>query len=155
MRNTKTITILDDTDEIKFKLTAMAAMAQQRWLSKAGALLVKSGMLKANIGVNPDVGSIVKALLDSDLAFLGNIDTDGVNRLMVDLICQTACKLSGARGVVEMTENELENTFTKLSSLIELEKQCLTINFDFFHDVGVLTGPDSKMTSLGASKPSK
>lgn len=155
MRNTKTITILDDTDEIKFKLTAMSAMAQQRWLSKAATILIKSGLLKANVGASPNVASIVKTLLGSDFAFLGNIDTDDANALMVDLICKTSTKLSGARGVVEMTESELENTFTKLSSLVELEKQCLTINFDFFQNASLFAGLDLKTTTSKELKPLK
>ncbi len=142
MRNTKNITILDDTDEIKFKLTAMSAMSQQTWLSRAGALLVKTGILKADIGNNFDLGTMLNALKANGFSFLGNLDTEGVNALMVDLIGRTAKKLTG-RGIVEMTPSELENTFTKLTSLIELEKECFMINFDFFQNGGLFNGPAS------------
>ena len=83
MRKNKNITIIDNGNEIKFKITALSAMQQQRWLAKAFTTLA------------------------------------------------TAVKMSGA-GITQLNEQELENTFESIKALVELEKECFNISFDFF-----------------------
>lgn len=140
MRDSRNITIYDDGDEIKFKLTKMGAWRAQRWLVDAGISLVGTGII-SRVGQGGAVGvsDIIGALLEDGLSSLGNLKGEEVERLVADLIHGTALKLTG-RGVVEMTAHEIENTFSSLPALFELEKQCLEINFGFFAQGGALTG---------------
>ena len=39
--------------------------------------------------------------------------------------------MSGA-GITQLNEQELENTFESIKALVELEKECFNISFDFF-----------------------
>jgi hypothetical protein len=131
MRNTQNITINDDGVEIKFKLTALSAVALQKWIIKTGVALAESGLLEVDVGNNFSVDAILSSISKKGLGFLGKLDPDKANNLIIDLVTQSAVKLTGA-GVIQLSEKELENTFTSIQALFELEKQCLGINFDFF-----------------------
>lgn len=130
MRKTKNLTIIDNGNEIKFKLIALSAMQQQRWLAKAFTTLAESGLLEMDVS-SLDLSQIINAIKAKGLGFLGRLDSDKINDLLVDLVSKTAQKMSGA-GVTQLTEKELENTFENIRSLVELEKECFNISFDFF-----------------------
>lgn len=140
MRNIKNITIIDDKTELKFKLTAMSARAQQKWLAKLIGIVIKSGFFKSETGeVAADMSAVFRSIKDSGFAFLGNINAEDAEGLLLDLVCNTAVKLTG-KAVIPMTEREIDNTFSKLDALFELEKACFSINFDFFREGGALSG---------------
>lgn len=130
MRKTKNLTIKDNGNEIKFKLIALSAMQQQRWLAKAFTTLAESGLLEMDVS-SLDLSQIINAIKAKGLGFLGRLDSDKINDLLVDLVSKTAQKMSGA-GVTLLTESELEKTFENIRSLVELEKECFNISFDFF-----------------------
>lgn len=130
MRKTKNLTIIDNGNEIKFKLIALSAMQQQRWLAKAFTTLAESGLLEMDVS-SLDLSQIINAIKAKGLGFLGRLDSDKINDLLVDLVSKTAQKMSGA-GVTQLTELELEQTFENIRSLVELEKECFNISFDFF-----------------------
>ena len=133
MRKTKNITIVDNGNEIKFKLTALSAMQQQRWLAKAFTTLAESGLLEMDVS-SLDISQIINAIKAKGLGFLGRLDSDKINDLLVELVSKTAVKMVGA-GIIQITETELENTFENIRSLVELEKECFNISFDFFQNV--------------------
>ena len=135
MRTTKNISIFDDDVKIDFKLTALSAMKLQKWIIKAGIALAESGLLETDVGNNFSIDAVFSAISKKGLGFLGKLDPEKTNALLVELIRETAVKMTGA-GIIPLTENELENTFTKIQSLFELEKQCFAINFDFFRTDG-------------------
>lgn len=130
MRKTKNLTIIDNGNEIKFKLIALSAMQQQRWLAKAFTTLAESGLLEMDVS-SLDLSQIINAIKAKGLGFLGRLDSDKINDLLVDLVFKTAQKMTGA-GITQLTESELENTFENIRSLVELEKECFNISFDFF-----------------------
>lgn len=130
MRKTKNLTIKDNGNEIKFKLIALSAMQQQRWLAKAFTTLAESGLLEMDVS-NLDLSQIINAIKAKGLGFLGRLDSDKINDLLVDLVSKTAQKMTGV-GFTQLTEKELENTFENIRSLVELEKECFNISFDFF-----------------------
>lgn len=132
MRKTKNITIKDNGNEYKFKLTALSAMAQQRWLFKAFTTLAESGLLEVDIE-DFDIAKIISAIKAKGLGFLGKLDSDKINDLLIDLISKTAVKLTGS-AVIALDEKELEATFEDIRSLISLQKECFTISFDFFQN---------------------
>ena len=146
MRKTKNLTIIDNGNEIKFKLIALSAMQQQRWLAKAFTTLAESGLLEMDVS-SLDLSQIINAIKAKGLGFLGRLDSDKINDLLVDLVSKTAQKMTGA-GVTQLTEKELENTFENIRSLVELEKECFNISFDFFQLGEQLTTPDKRSTTL-------
>ena len=124
MRKNKNITIIDNGNEIKFKITALSAMQQQRWLAKAFTTLAECGLLEMDVS-SLDISQIVNAIKAKGL------DSDKVNDLLIELVSKTAVKMSGA-GITQLNEQELENTFESIKALVELEKECFNISFDFF-----------------------
>ena len=130
MRKTKNITIVDNGNELKFKLIALSAMQQQRWIAKAFTTLAESGLLEMDVN-SLDLNQIVNAIKAKGLGFIGRLDSDKINDLLIELVAKTAKRMNGA-GFTELNERELENTFENIKALIELEKECFNISFDFF-----------------------
>ena len=133
MRKTKNITIVDNGNELKFKLIALSAMQQQRWIAKAFTTLAESGLLEMDVN-SLDLNQIVNAIKAKGLGFIGRLDSDKINDLLIELVSKTAKRMNGA-SVTELNEKELENTFESIQALIELEKECFNISFDFFRIV--------------------
>ena len=130
MRKTKNITIVDNGNELKFKLIALSAMQQQRWIVKAFTTLAESGLLEVDVN-SLDLNQIVNAIKAKGLGFIGRLDSDKINDLLIELVSKTAKRMNGT-GFTELNERELENTFESIKALIELEKECFNISFDFF-----------------------
>ena len=130
MRKTKNITIVDNGNELKFKLIALSAMQQQRWIAKAFTTLAESGLLEVDVN-SLDLNQIVNAIKAKGLGFIGRLDSDKINDLLIELVSKPAKRMNGA-GFTELNERELENTFESIKALIELEKECFNISFDFF-----------------------
>ena len=85
MRKNKNITIIDNGNEIKFKITALSAMQQQRWLAKAFTTLAECGLLEMDVS-SLDISQIVNAIKAKGLGFLGRLDSDKVNDLLIELV---------------------------------------------------------------------
>lgn len=130
MRKTKNITIVDNGNELKFKLIALSAMQQQRWIAKAFTTLAESGLLEIDVN-SLNLKQIIDAIKARGLGFIGRLDSDKINDLLIELVSKTAKRMNGA-SVTELNERELENTFENIQALIELEKECFNISFDFF-----------------------
>lgn len=130
MRKTKNITINDNGNELKFKLIALSAMQQQRWIAKAFTTLAESGLLEIDVN-SLNLNQIVNAIKAKGLGFIGRLDSDKINDLLIELVSKTAKRMNGT-GFTELNERELENTFESINALIELEKECFNISFDFF-----------------------
>lgn len=130
MRKTKNITINDNGNELKFKLIALSAMQQQRWIAKAFTTLAESGLLEVDVN-SLNLKQIIDAIKAKGLGFIGRLDSDKINDLLIELVSKTAKRMNGV-GFTELNERELENTFESIKALIELEKECFNISFDFF-----------------------
>lgn len=129
MRETKDITIIDNNNDLKFRLTALSALSLQKWIIKAGVILSSSGLLEVNVS-NLDVNSILSAISKKGLSFLGNLNDEKVNDLIINLVCDCTQLLNG-KMITQLNEKELDNTFTDIKALIELEKEVFKINFSF------------------------
>ena len=105
-------------------------MQQQRWIAKAFTTLAESGLLEMDVN-SLDLNQIVNAIKAKGLGFIGRLDSDKINDLLIELVSKTAKRMNGA-GFTELNERELENTFESIKALIELEKECFNISFDFF-----------------------
>ena len=101
-------------------------MQQQRWLAKAFTTLAECGLLEMDVS-SLDISQIVNAI--KGIRLFGAFRFK-VNDLLIELVSKTAVKMSGA-GITQLNEQELENTFESIK-LVELEKECFNISFDFF-----------------------
>lgn len=136
MRNSKFVTIQDGENEVKFKLTQLSALSLQSWIIRAGIALAESGLLDleqdeiAGGGVGLD--QVINAITSKGFSFLGHLDPDKAENLLMDIVCKTAVKVSGSASV-NLTRGELDATFSTIQGLISLEKEVFAVNFDFFH----------------------
>lgn len=149
MRKTNVITVTDGDNEIKFKLTQMAAVPLQYWMIKAGVALAESGLLDVEqdelMGSGVGLDSVISAISSKGFSFLGKLDPDKAQDLLMDIVCNTAIKLSGSANV-KLTRAELEASFSTIQGLISLEKEVFKINFDFFQGAAASDTPISDQT---------
>ena len=164
MRKTKDVTIIDGGTELKFRLTQLSALGLQRWCIDAGVALAESGLLDMDVGEvmagGASIDNVFKAIMKNGLGFLGRLDSEKVNDLIVRIVCDCATRISG-QASIRVTPAELDATFSDMKALFELEKEVLAINFSFFNIAAPSAGQASEARapqqsrskiSLGASR---
>ena len=137
MRTTKNITITDNGNNYNYVLTKMSALSLQKWTARAFAVLIETGILEQEAVSNDfltNLKTVFSKFNGDTLSCLGRVNCDKLDALLLDLIGKTAERVVGA-SKIKVTETDLESTLENLSSLLELEKECLFINFPMFATV--------------------
>ena len=137
MRTTKNITITDNGNNYNYVLTKMSALSLQKWTARAFAVLIETGILEQEAVSNDfltNLKTVFSKFNGDTLSCLGRVNCDKLDALLLDLIGKTAERVVGA-SKIKVTETDLESTLENLSSLLELEKECLFINFPMFANV--------------------
>lgn len=134
MRTTKNVTITDNGNNYNYVLTKMSALSLQKWTARAFAVLIETGILEQEAVSNDfltNLKTVFSKFNGDTLSCLGRVNCDKLDALLLDLIGKTAERVVGA-SKIKVTETDLESTLENLSSLLELEKECLFINFPMF-----------------------
>ena len=153
MREIKDLTINEDDNAYKFRLTQLSAISLQKWAFKTGVLLARSGILDAD-AENTDVTDIINVISKKGFSFLGKIDADEAHNLLMELVEKTAKRVvNNNNTLLDVNENELENIFSDIKSLFSLEKEVFKINFSFFNKEKLLNSDTSQKEA--EQKPSK
>lgn len=149
MRTTKNITITDNGNNYNYVLTKMSALSLQKWTARAFAVLIETGILEQEAVSNDfltNLKTVFSKFNGDTLSCLGRVNCDKLDALLLDLIGKTAERVVGA-SKIKVTETDLESTLEDLSSLLELEKECLFINFPMFAAVKPLDFQPSDQTA--------
>lgn len=148
MRTTKNVTITDNGNNYNYVLTKMSALSLQKWTARAFAVLIETGILEQEAVSNDfltNLKTVFSKFNGDTLSCLGRVNCDKLDALLLDLIGKTAERVVGA-SKIKVTEVDLESTLENLSSLLELEKECLFINFPKFANVKPSDFPPSDQT---------
>lgn len=135
MRDVKVITIKDGDNEYKFSLKKMGALQQSRWTIRLVILLAKSGLLDIDAneiltGGDLMLDKVLNAILGKGFSFIGQMQADEVESLLLDMVEKTAQRVAGKEGtLVKCDRNELENLFDSFTALLQLYKQVFLLNF--------------------------
>lgn len=155
MRTTKKITITDNGNNYDYFLTKMSALSLQKWSERAFSVLIETGVLKQQ-ATSPDFLSNLKDLAQNFngdiLDCLGKLNCDKLDDLIIELIGKTAERMAGA-SKIKVTETDLEATLEDISSLLELEKECLFINFPIFAGENQSISQQPSQTEKSTTKP--
>lgn len=154
MRTTKNITITDNGNNYNYVLTKMSALSLQKWTARAFAVLIETGILEQEAVSNDfltNLKTVFSKFNGDTLSCLGRVNCDKLDALLLDLIGKTAERVVGA-SKIKVTETDLESTLENLSSLLELEKECLFINFPMFAAVKPLDFQPSDQTEKPTTK---
>ena len=154
MRTTKNITITDNGSNYNYVLTKMSALSLQKWTARAFAVLIETGILEQEAVSNDfltNLKTVFSKFNGDTLSCLGRVNCDKLDALLLDLIGKTAERVVGA-SKIKVTETDLESTLENLSSLLELEKECLFINFPMFAAVKPLDFQPSDQTEKPTTK---
>lgn len=148
MRTTKKITITDNGNNYDYFLTKMSALSLQKWSERAFSVLIETGILEQE-AVSNDFLTNLKTVFEnfkgSTLRCLGKVNCDRLDALILELVGKTAERVVGANKI-KVTETDLEATLEDMKSLLELEKECLFINFPKFANVKPSDFPPSDQT---------
>ena len=134
MRTTKNITITDNGNNYNYVLTKMSALNLQKWTARAFAVLIETGILEQEAVSNDfltNLKTVFSKFNGDTLSCLGRVNCDKLDALLLDLIGKTAERVVGA-SKIRVSETDLEATLEDMKSLLELEKECLFINFPMF-----------------------
>ena len=137
MRTSKNITITDNGNNYNYALTKMSALNLQKWTARGFAVLIETGILEQEAASGDfltNLKTVFSKFSGDTLSCLGRVNCDKLDALLLDLIGKTAERVVGASRI-KVTEIDLDSTLENLSSLLELEKECLFINFPMFADV--------------------
>lgn len=152
MRQTKDITITEDGNEYKFRITAMSAIRQEKWGIKVGVLLASSGLLEFDLdNTAVSLDGVFSAITKKGLGFLGKLDPDKTSSLLFEIIEECVTRIDGA-GSMKVDEKELDNLFSDVRSLVTLQKEVFLVNFHSFMDGNQLNTPTSVQTENATSK---
>ena len=154
MRTTKNVTITDNGNNYNYVLTKMSALSLQKWTARAFAVLIETGILEQEAVSNDfltNLKTVFSKFNGDTLSCLGRVNCDKLDALVLDLIGKTAERVVGA-SKIKVTETDLESTLENLSSLLELEKECLFINFPMFAAVKPLDFQPSDQTEKHTTK---
>ncbi len=133
MRDVKNIAINDDGNEYRFRLTKMSARAQSKWLIRLVIQLAKAGLLDIDIkeimtGGDLMLDRVLNAILQKGFSFIGQMNADEVEDLILEMVEQTAVRIAG-ESLIKCDPHELDCLFNNIKSLFELYKQVLFVNF--------------------------
>lgn len=154
MRTTKNITITDNGNNYNYVLTKMSALSLQKWTARAFAVLIETGILEQEAVSNDfltNLKTVFSKFNGNTLSCLGRVNCDKLDALLLDLIGKTAERVVGA-SKIKVTETDLEATLEDIKSLLELEKECLFINFPMFAAVKPLDFQPSDQTEKPITK---
>ncbi len=135
MRDIKVITIVDGENEYKFSLRKMGALQQSRWTIRLIILLAKSGLLDLDAneimtGGDLMLDKVLNGILHKGFSFVGQMNADEVEDLILDMVEKTAQRVAGKGGtLIKCDRIELENLFDSFKALLELYKQVFLLNF--------------------------
>lgn len=157
MRDTKNITITEGENEYKFRLTKLSAREQSRWLIRLTIQLAKAGLLDIDLKevfTSGDLGmdKLVGALLDKGLSFIGNLDADEVETLLLDLVEKSAQRIT-KDALTPATARELDLLFNSMTSLFALYREVIKLNFPFLGGGAQATDTSLPSTQEPAQEP--
>lgn len=154
MRTTKKITITDNGHNYDYLLTKMSALSLQKWSERAFSVLIETGILEQEAASNDfltNLKTIFSKFSGDTLSCLGRVNCDKLDALVLELIGKTAERVVGA-SKIRVSETDLEATLEDLKSLLELEKECLFINFPMFATAGLSDSQPSDPTEKPTTK---
>ena len=136
MRQEKIVTLNDRGEELTFKIKEMPATQLQKWLLRAGMILLSSGVLSDLERGQAEDGNIIGAALGAvsrggiSIFKDARIDIDAVQPLIDELL---KCCYRMSEGVaVQVTPEIVDAMITDIRTLFALEAEAAKINFNFF-----------------------
>lgn len=153
MRKEKIITLKDRENELTFRIKEMSASAFERWILRAGLLLVKTGIISAD-DLSDSAGvreALAKNLLKNGITALGRIDIDEAQPLLDDLLM--CCEEKIGNQYTKMTPEIVDTKIQDFKTLLLLRKEAFTLHVDFFGADNQSVSPQAELHPTPQRKP--
>lgn len=141
MRKEKLITIIDDGNELMFKIKQMSAIKQERWINKVLILLSGGNLLSGifasmnKLSVNNVASKFKNLNLETLADMLGNLDYDKVEPLYNELLecCSYIPDHNNTDFATPLNAKNADSVIGEVKTLYKLRMEALKINFSFFN----------------------
>lgn len=155
MRKEKIIYIVDDGNELVFKVKQMSAIKQERWINRvlilAAGANVLSGVL-SGLKLNKLQNGLKNLTIDKMVSILGGIDYDKVEPLYNELLecCYHVPDKGNLNFTTQLNADNADSIIGDVKTLYKLRMEALKINFGFFSN-GVQS-PSQKQADIVITK---
>lgn len=136
-------------------ITQMPAMNLERWLFRAGKLLLACGAFNEVLDGQDamvQLGKVLKEDAPSFLSRLGGLDDEQAFALIQELTATAELDISGIRET--LTEKVINYRLT-LPELLRIQKEAFMVNFGFFFAAAPSSSPESPDSQAKDSRQSK
>ena len=138
MRKEVTVTLNDRGNDLTFRIKEMPATKVERWIIKLAGALSATGVFSTDVADGVDAQkAIADFLLTGGLSKLGAVtkDYDAVVQPLVDELYSCAEQVVG-NASFPLTPDTVDTKIEDIRTLFALQKEILTLNFDFFGNGG-------------------
>lgn len=155
MRKEKIVYIVDDGNELVFKVKQMSAIKQERWINRvlilAAGANVLSGVL-SGLKLNKLQNGLKNLTIDKMVSILGGIDYDKVEPLYNELLecCYHVPDKGNLNFTTQLNADNADSIIGDVKTLYKLRMEALKINFGFFSN-GVQS-PSQKQADIVITK---
>ena len=155
MRKEKIVYIVDDGNELVFKVKQMSAIKQERWINRvlilASGANVLSGVL-SGLKLNKLQNGLKNLTIDKMVSILGGIDYDKVEPLYNELLecCYHVPDKGNLNFTTQLNADNADSIIGDVKTLYKLRMEALKINFGFFSN-GVQS-PSQKQADIVITK---
>lgn len=155
MRKEKIVYIVDDGNELVFKIKQMSAIKQERWINRvlilAAGANVLSGVL-SGLKLNKLQNGLKNLTIDKMVSILGGIDYDKVEPLYNELLecCYHVPDKGNLNFTTQLNADNADSIIGDVKTLYKLRMEALKINFGFFSN-GVQS-PSQKQADIVITK---
>ena len=132
MRTTREITINDNGNEYRYRLTKLSALKLIKWGERTICALAEAGILgrETTSSITDGMALIGDLISREGLNFLGKLDCDRTDELLISLVNQTAERIVGG-AIIKVDDKDLD-ILEDPNSILQLGKECFMINFPQF-----------------------
>ena len=138
MLDEKTLTLVDNGNELTFRLRRMSATATERWILRAGLALFKTGLVDEMSA--PVQGMDAQGILSTGLSavkkqgfsLLGRLDPDTVLELSYELL--KPCYQVVRNELKPLSKDTINAVVSDFRTILTLKKEAFLLNFGFFFD---------------------
>lgn len=136
-------------------ITQMPAMKLERWLFRAGKLLLACGAFKEVLDGQDAMAQLGKALsgdAQSFLSRLGALDDDKAFDLIQEMTATAELNINGMR---ETLTADVADYRLTLPELFSIQKEAFKVNLGFFFTAAPSSSPESLASQAKGSRQSK
>ena len=145
----------DGAKEMSFRVRQMPALTLERWLFRAGKVLVSSGIFDGDITDGQDTFTKLGQKLENLpelLKSVSGLDEAAAFKLVDEMTAQVDCTDSG---IIRQLDEQTINDLLDIKSLVQVQKEAFAHNLGFLSHIGLSNSQTGTPESSNAPATNK